>query len=71
MEMLLQGRLHVLLDDRLGNPVRHGRYSERPHPPVPHGYLDPQDGRRKVAARGQPVPELLEVSLLSRRVMHT
>jgi hypothetical protein len=60
-------RLHKRLQDqghhRLRNAIRHGRDSELPLASVFLGNAHYLDRRRKVAARGQPVPELVEVVL--------
>jgi hypothetical protein len=61
MEVFLQLRLQELLDHRLSNAVSHRRYPQRSRPAIGLGYLDPPHSSRHVAARGQPIPQLIEV----------
>ena len=63
MEVLFQDRLQVSFDYRLGNAVRYRRYPQRPRPPIVLRYINPTHRRRKIAARGHPIPDLEEVIL--------
>src|SRR3954447_265592 len=61
MEPRFQDRFQTRLDDALGDPVRYRGYSQHAETTRLLRDLDLPDRRRKVAARDQPVPELVEV----------
>src|SRR5512139_2686156 len=63
MEIFLQNRLQVSFDYRLGNAVCDRRNPQRPHSPIVLRYIDPTYRRRKIAARGHPIPDLEEIVL--------
>ena len=58
----LHQRLQASPDDLLSHAVRDRRNTERARAAVGLGDVDPADRGRKVAARRQPVPELVEVA---------
>lgn len=60
----LHERLQVQPGDRLGNPIGDSRHTERPDPlPACLRELHRPHGRRHVAPRGHPIPELEQVPL--------
>lgn len=61
MEFGLHHRFQMMLDHHLRDPIRDRRYAQRPRLAIALRDLDPPHRRRKVAARRQPVPELVEV----------
>jgi hypothetical protein len=61
MEVRLHIGLEGLFDHHLRDSICHGRDPERPHATLRLGYLYHQHGRREVAARGQPIPELVQI----------
>jgi hypothetical protein len=55
-------RLQVPAHDRLGDPVRDGWHAEDSDPSAALGQLHRTHRRRQVAARRQPIPELVQVA---------
>jgi len=62
MKDRLQGRLQKATDDRLGDAIGDRRNAQRPRPAIRLRNVDPPHRRRKVAPRGHPIPELVEVA---------
>ena len=61
VEAWLHQRLQVPLDHHLGDAVGDRGNPQRPRLAIALRYVDPPHRRRKVAARRQPIPELVEV----------
>jgi hypothetical protein len=63
MEIRLQQRLQVPLDNHLGNPIRYRRDAQRPLAPTFLRNLHHPHRRRKITPRRHPIPELIEILL--------
>ncbi len=61
MEYWFQNRLQVAPGDFLGDSIGDRRNAQRPRTAIRFRNIDPPHRRRKVASRGQPVPEHVEV----------
>ena len=77
MEHRFQQRLQVSANNLLADTVRNRRNPQRPRPSGRFRYVHPAHGRRHIAARRQPIPELVEVvaeailEVLDRLSIHT
>src|SRR5215470_2729686 len=61
MEMRVDLGLQTLLNNHLCHPVSYRRNAQRPAPASRFRYLHASNGRRLIAARGHPIPELVQV----------
>ncbi len=61
MEQRLHPGLQTPLDHRLSDSVGYLRYAERPHASVALRYFHPSDCPGKIAPRGHPIPDLVQV----------
>src|SRR3982074_157276 len=61
MEHWLQNRFEISPYHHLRDAIRYGRNSQRPWRAISLWDLHAPHGRRNIAARGQPVPESIEV----------
>jgi hypothetical protein len=63
MEPRFHKRPHNHFRHHLRNAIRHRRYPQRTHLPIPLGYLYQSHRRREITPRRHPVPDLVQVSL--------
>src|SRR5258708_9600705 len=63
MEMSFQLRLEIPFDDSLRDAIRDSRYSQQPLPAITLVDLHSLHRRRKIAARGHAIPELVQIVL--------
>src|SRR5215467_1621918 len=61
MKHWLQDRLQIMTDDLLSDAIGDRRDAQRPRPTIRFRDIDPHR-RRKVAPRGYPIPEFVEVA---------
>jgi len=62
MKDRLQDRLQIMTDDLLSDPIGDRRNAQRPRHAIRFRDVDSPHRRRKVAPRGHPIPEFVELA---------